>query len=470
MDFRTRFPLRLGRPSVDEEVDAELEFHLAMRRRELMAQGMTESQARQAALDKFGDLKRARRECRAIGHQREQRMRFLQYLSELRQDAGFSIRQMLATPAFTLVAVATLALGIGATTAIFSAVNAVVLRPLPVPDSGRIVVINEVWRDHGRGSMSAGNFVDMAAEQTVFESLTATTAASMTLAREEGAERVIGVRASGGFFDVFGVKPAMGRVFGAAEDEPGRDQVVVLSHRFWTRQFGGNPNMLGQQIILDARPYTVIGVMPASFDFTSDAEALWVPIAFTPERKAMHDEHYLDVQARLRPGVSIEQASQQLDAIAKRLQERFPKDNAERGLSATPVMQIFVGDYRQRLLVLLGAVAFVLLIACGNVSNLLLARGASRAREIAVRSALGAGQGRIVRQLFTESLVLGLTAAAAGVALARGFIALLIAYSPSGVPRLEQTRIDGDALGFAVLLATQSIERSEEHTSELQSP
>jgi predicted permease len=332
-------------------------------------------------------------------------------------------------------------------------VNAVVLRPLPVPDSGRIVVINEVWRDHGRGSMSAGNFVDMAAEQTVFASLTATTAASMTLAREEGAERVIGVRASGGFFDVFGVKPAMGRVFGAAEDEPGRDQVVVLSHRFWTRQFGGNPNMLGQQIILDARPYTVIGVMPASFDFTSDAEALWVPIAFTPERKAMHDEHYLDVQARLRPGVSIEQATQQLDAIAKRLQERFPKDNAERGLSATPVMQIFVGDYRQRLLVLLGAVAFVLLIACGNVSNLLLARGASRAREIAVRSALGAGQGRIVRQLFTESLVLGLTAAAAGVALARGFIALLIAYSPSGVPRLEQTRIDGDALGFAVLLA-----------------
>ncbi len=456
MDFRTRFPLRLGRPSVDEEVDAELEFHLAMRRRELMAQGMTASQARQAALDKFGDLRRARRECRVIGHQREQRMRLRQYVSELRQDAAFSIRQILATPAFSVVAIATLALGIGATTAIFSAVNAVVLRPIPVPDPDRIVVINEVWRDLGKGSVSAGNFVDMAAEQTVFESLTATSGASMTLAREEGAERVIGVRASGGFFDLYRVKPALGRVFGAAEDEPGRDQVVVLSHRFWTRQFGGDPGIIGQQITLDARPYTVIGVMPASFDFTADAEALWIPIAFTPERKATHDEHYLFVQARLRPGVSIEQAAQQLEAIARRLQERFPKDNAERELSATPIMQIVVGDYRQRLFVLLGAVAFVLLIACGNVSNLLLARGASRAREIAVRSALGAGQGRLVRQLFTESLVLGLTAAAAGVALARAFIALLIAYSPSGVPRLEQTRIDGAALGFAVLLALVS--------------
>jgi putative ABC transport system permease protein len=453
VDFRTRFPLRLGRPGVDDEVDAELEFHLAMRRRELMAHGMTEAEAQRAALEKFGDMKRARQECRAIGHRREQRMRLFQYLSELRQDAAFSVRQMIATPAFTVVAIATLALGIGATTAIFSVVHAVVLRPLPVPEPERLVVISEVWRDLGRGNMSAGNFVDMAAEQTVFESLTASTAASMTLARDEGAERVIGVRASGGFFDVFRVPPALGRVFGAAEDEPGRDQVVVLSHRFWTRQFGADHGILGRQITLDARPYTVIGVMPSSFDFTAEAESLWIPIAFSPERKAMHDEHYLDVQGRLRPGVSIQQASQQLDGIATGLQQRFPKDNAERTLAVTPMMEIFVGDYRERLLVLLGAVAFVLLIACGNVSNLLLARGAARARELAVRSALGAGQGRLVRQLFTESLVLGLASAAAGVAIARGFIALLIAYGPPGVPRLEEARLDAVALGFAVLVA-----------------
>jgi putative ABC transport system permease protein len=188
----------------------------------------------------------------------------------------------LATPAFTIVAVATLALGIGATTAIFSAVNAVVLRPLPIPEPERLVVINEVWRDLGRGNMSAGNFVDMAAEQTAFQSVSHDDAGSMTLARDEGAERVIGVRATAGFFDVFGDQPMLGRVFAAAEDEPGRDQVVVLSHRFWTRQFGADRNILGRQITLDARPYTIIGVMPASFDFTADAEALWVPIAFTP--------------------------------------------------------------------------------------------------------------------------------------------------------------------------------------------
>jgi len=225
-----------------------------------------------------------------------------------------------------------------------------------------------------------------------------------------------------------------------------------LSHRFWTRQFGADRNILGRTITLDARPHTVIGVMPPAFDFTADGEALWAPIAFTPERKALHDEHYLNVYGRLRDGVSLQQANDQLAVIAKGLRERFPKDDAERELGATPLMENFVGDYRQRLFVLLGAVAFVLLIACGNVSNLMLARGAARARELAVRSALGAGQGRLVRQLFTESLVLSLASAAAGVALARLFISLLIAYGPSGVPRLEQTHLDAVAVAFAVLL------------------
>ena len=197
----------------------------------------------------------------------------------------------------------------------------------------------------------------------------------------------------------------------AAEDEPGRDQVVVLSHGFWTRLFGADPAALGKAITLDARPYTIIGVMPASFDFTAGADALWIPIAFTPERKAMHDEHYLRVYGRLRDGVSMQQANQQLAAIAASLRQRFPKDDADRELFATPLMDGIVGDARHLLLVLLGAVGFVLLIACGNVSNLLLARGAARVREMAVRSALGAGQGRLVRQLFTESLVLSLVAA-----------------------------------------------------------
>ncbi|HMC77871.1 MAG TPA: ABC transporter permease [Vicinamibacterales bacterium] len=456
MDFRNRFPLRLGRPSVDEEVDAELDFHLAMRRRELRANGMDEAAAHRAALDKFGDVKRARRECRAISHQREQRMRVAQYLSELRQDAAFAVRQLIASRGFSFVAIATLALGIGATTAIFSTVHAVVLRPLPVPNADRLVQVYEVWRDQGRGNMSAGNFVDVAAEQQAFTAMAASTAVSMTLARDEGAERVVGVRASAGFFDVWGVAPELGRVFSAAEDEPGRDQVVVLSHRFWTRQFGADKGILGRSITLDARPYTIIGVMPASFDFTADAEALWIPIAFTPERKAMHDEHYLTVYARMKDGQSIAQVTQQLATIAAGLHQKFPKDNAERELSAAPVIEAIVGDYGQRLIVLLGAVGLVLLIACGNVSNLLLARGTARARELAVRSALGAGQGRLVRQLFTESLVLSLVAAMAGIALARLLIGLLMAHGPSGVPRLEQTHLDATALSVAVLLGIGS--------------
>ena len=379
-------------------------------------------------------------------------MRIAKYVSELQQDAAFSLRQMLASRGFTAVAGATLALGIGATTAIFSALNAVVLRPLPVPDPDRVMEVYSSWRDQ-RGNLSAGNFVDMGAEQRVFEAVAAVSVVNMTLSRDAGVERVTGVRASGSFFDVWRVPPALGRVFGPAEDEPGRDQVAVLSHRLWTRQFGSDTGLLGKTIELDGRPHTVIGVMPAEFEFAAGAEGLWVPIAFTPERKAMHDEHFLSVYARLAPGVTMPQASAQLRAIATGLEQRFPKDNADRTLSIAPVLETIVGGYRYALLVLLGAVLFVLLIACGNVSNLLLARGAARARELAVRSALGAGRMRLVRQLFTESAMLSLASAAAGIALAHGLIRLMIAYGPPGVPRLDQTALDGAAVGVAVAVA-----------------
>jgi predicted permease len=456
VDFRSRFPSRLWRPSVDDEVDGELEFHLEMRTREYMERGMPRAQAREAALRKFGDFRRARRECRALGRQRERQMRIVEYFSELRQDAAFSIRQMLAVPAFTLVAVVTLAIGIGATTAIFSAVNAVVLRPLPVPEPDRLVVVSSTWRQFQDGALSAGNYVDIADEQQAFATMTAVEFSGFALAQREGADRVLGAKVTGRFFDVFGIRPALGRVFGEAEDQPGRDQVVVLSHRLWTRQFASDPDIVGREITMNMRPYTVIGVMPSQFDFTSDAEELWVPIAFSPERRAMHDEHYLQVIARLRPGVTIEQANRQLGALGKRQQERFPRDNAERGFAARPLLEVLVGDYRSRLLLLLGSVGFVLLIACGNVANLLLARGTARVRELALRSALGAGQGRLVRQLVTESVVLGVVAAVAGLALAAWLIKLLIAYSPPGVPRLEQARIDGVVLAFSAGIALLS--------------
>ena len=437
---------------MDDEVDNELEFHLLMRTRELMAKGMTEREARQAAQERFGDIRRARRECRAIGHQREQRMRTLQFLSELRQDGAFALRQMRVSRGFTLVAVLTLALGIGATTAIFSALSAVVLRPLPIPGPERVVEVMEGWRDEPT-NVSISVFQDIAAAGDAFESAAAVNHTSFTLAREDGAERILGARVTGRFFDVFKVAPSIGSVFNENEDQPGREQVVVLSHRLWTSQFAADPSIVGGEITIDGRPHAVLGVMPARFDFTSQSAELWVPSAFTPEQIARRDEHYLTVYARLATGITIQQAGYVLEALSRRRAQVYPKESAERWIRATPLMEQFVGDYRQRLMVLLGAVGFVLLIACGNVSNLLLARGASRARELALRSALGAGQGRLVRQLLTESVVLGLVSAAAGAALARWWLGLLIAFSPAGVPRLEQARIDAGALGFAVLLA-----------------
>ena len=383
-------------------------------------------------------------------------MRVRHRLTDLHHDIAYAVRQLLAAPAFTGVAVATLAIGIGATTAIFSAVNSVVLRPLPVPEPDRIVVVGETWQNSRGGNVSVGNFVDMAAEQTVFEAVAAATVVNATLSRESAAERTLVGRVSAAFFEVFRTQAERGRVFTAAEDQPGRDPVVVLGHRFWTGQLGADPAIVGKTLVLNGRAHAIIGVMPAAFDFTADSEAMWVPAAFTPAERAQHDEHYLDVYGRLRPGVSMEQAQHELAAIGAGLAKRFPNENGDRTLSVTPMMDSFISDYRDRMLVLLGAVTLVLLIACGNVSNLLLARGASRARELAVRSALGAGRGRLVRQLLTESLVLGLASAAAGAVLARMLIGLLVSAAPDGVPRLDQASLDGVALAFAATLGLAS--------------
>jgi putative ABC transport system permease protein len=248
----------------------------------------------------------------------------------------------------------------------------------------------------------------------------------------------------------------LGRVFGQAEDAPGSDAVAVLSHRLWTRSFGADPSVIGREVTLDARPYTVVGVMPPSSDFSSSEEELWVPMAFTAAERDNRGSHFLTVHARLRDDVSMEQAAAQMPLIIEKRLAEWPDESPERTLHVTSVMENFVGEYRERLMLLFGAVVMVLLIACGNVSNLLLARGSARARELAVRSALGAGQTRLVRQLFTESLVLALGAAALGTALAYWLIELLITFTPPGVRRLDQARVDSVTLAFAVGLAVVS--------------
>jgi putative ABC transport system permease protein len=455
MAFGKRLRSPFWRESVDREVDDELQFHVEMRTRELIARGIDAASARQAALQRFGDIKRVNATCRHIGRQRDRDMRRTEYLSELIQDVTFACRQLLKNPAFSIVAITTLALGIGATTAIFSAVHAVVLRPLPVPEPERILAIYEDYRGN-RGNVSAGNFVDGVVPVSSFSDVTAIQYSSFNLATTESTERIVGARTTAGFFRVFGTNPERGRVYSEDEDQPGRDQVVVLSNRVWRRQFASDPSILGRQLMLNGRPHEVIGIMPTHFDFTERSEELWVPIAFTAERKAQHDEHYLQVYGRLRPDATAAQALAILQQNALRLRKDFPRHNQELGFIVAGVTEELVGSYGRRLFILLGAVGCVLLIACGNVANLLLARGAVRSSELAIRAALGAGRGRIVRQLLTESAVLALVSAAAGVALAWWGIRALVSAAPDGVPRLEQTTLDPVAVGFAVAIACAS--------------
>jgi len=451
MSRYSRWPWK---PRLDDEVDEELAFHIEMRTRELVDRGLDADAARREAERRFGDLGRMRKTLQSLGHRRDQQMQRTQYLAELRQDIAFTFRQLIKNPGFASVAVLTLALGIGGTTAIFSAVYAVVLQPLPLREPQRLLDVGETFMGQ-ISNMSVGNYVDANAATPAFEGLAAQQFSSFNLSDGTTPERVIGARVTANFFDVMGARPLVGRTFTAAEDQPGSDRVVVLSHRLWVGRFGGTP-MIGRTLRLSARDYHVIGVMPRAFDLTTQSEQLWVPIAFTPEQKAMHDEHYLDVYGRLKPGVSRDVAQQQLDAVATRLRHDFPNDCGQLRYSMAAFQDQFVGDYRSRLYVLLAAVSIVLLIACGNVANLLLARGAARGREIALRTALGAGQGRIVRQLLTESLVLALAATGIGLLLAAWGINAVVAASPADVPRLEQAHIDPVALGFAVAIALGS--------------
>ena len=452
MTFGQRLRSRVWKPRVEDEVDAEFDFHVEMRTRELVARGLDPAAARAAAVSRFGDIHQVNAACRALCRQKDTTMRRTEYWSELTQDVIFAARHFVAQPGFTAVALLTLAIGIGATSAIFSAVHAVVLQPLPYPAPDRLVNVYEEYQ--GRpGGVSAGNFTDARAGATTFRELAAAQYSSFNLTHEGAAERVPGARVTAGFFDVFGVQPALGRPFTAAEDEPGKEQVVVLSHRLWTRRFGADPSLVGRDIRLGGQAYRVLGVMPASFDLTADAEELWVPIAFTAQRKVTHDDHYLSIFGRLKDGVSREQALGDLNRLVPGIRALYPKDTQTLGFLVLAMTDDVVGDYRTRLFVMFGAVGFVLLIACANLANLLLARGAARSGELAIRAALGAGRARIVRQLLTESVMLALCASLLGLGLAEIGVRALVAMSPPGVPRLEQARLDGLVILFTVGVA-----------------
>ena len=405
--------------------------------------------ARAKAIGRFRDIQRVNNTCRRIGEGRERDMRRAEWIHELAQDARYGVRQLARMPGFTTVAALTLAIGIGATTAIFSIVHAVVLRPLPFREPDQLVRVYSQQRG-ADGSAAAANFIAWREQARSFERIAPVEFRNFTLiSADRPPEQVTASRVSADYFPMLGVRPIIGRVFSADEDQAGRGNVVLLSDGFWRERFASDSTVVGQTIRLNAIEHVIVGVVPSSADAIGSDAGVWVPIAFTPEERADSRKGYLDVLARLRPGVTIAQAQQEMSAIAKRLETQL-EENRGRGVRVASLTEVYVGAYRSRLLILLGAVAFVLLIACVTVANLLLARGAGRGKEIAIRAALGAGRGRVLRQLLTESLVLALIGGAAGLAFAFWAVRALRAAAPEDVPRLEQAGLDAATLGFAL--------------------
>ena len=373
-------------------------------------------------------------------------------MSSILQDLRYALRSLRKSPGFTLVAVLTLALGIGANTSIFSVVNAALLRPLPYPEPERLVrVFSE--RDGDAWTVSPPDFVDWRDQAGVFQHAAALNSGSdFTLTGTDTPERVPGAQVTPDFFAVLGTTPALGRAFTADNGVVGQDKVAVLSDELWRRRFGASPDIVGKSIELDGVHYTVVGVMPRGFAYPREAQ-LWTPLAFSAEDlTTQRGAHYLDVVARLKPGVSIEQATMAMQAVAARLAQQYPKSDKGWSAQVTTMRDSLVGDIRPALLILLGAVGLVLLIACANVANLLLARSMARARELAIRTALGASRPAIVRGILVESVLLAAFGGAAGLIVASWGTHALIALQPDAMRGLGDVTIDASVLGFTIAL------------------
>jgi putative ABC transport system permease protein len=372
-------------------------------------------------------------------------------VADVLRDARHGVRQLTKSAGFAVVAILTLALGIGATSAMFSVINGVLLRPLPFPEADALVRVNEIVPQYGRFSVAPATFLDWRAQNTSFERIVALLSGSASFIGANGAERITNALVSWDFFELARVQPMLGRAFKQEEDVPGKSDVIVLSHVMWQQRFGGDRNIIGRTTTLNGTPATIIGVMPPAFQFPRGAE-YWAPIALN-QAKAPRGAHYIVVIARLKPGVAATQAATEMKMISERLARQYPQDSAEESAEVVPLLEQIVGDARQSLLALLGAVGVVILIACANVANLLLVRASVREKEIAIRTALGAGKGRLVRQMLAESLVLALGGGALGILLAYLVLRPIQALSAGSIPRVQDISIDGAVLLFAVVVS-----------------
>jgi putative ABC transport system permease protein len=452
----TRFRRIFGlEPASD--VEHELAFHVDMRIRELIERGETPERARELTLRRFGDYEHARRECIEINERRRRHLSRREHAMEVRQDIVYALRMLRRTPGFTFVAVVTLALGIGANSAIFSVVHAVLLESLPFRDAERLYHVNMLYPDGTKySSSSAPDFMSLRESTRAFEQVEAFSRSPFTLVGVGDAREVQGANVSDGLFTLLGLRLEYGRVFLPEENQPGRGRVTVLDHGFWRRQFGGAETVVGQTLVLGGNPYTIVGILAPGARLPVPAD-LYVPLqygeTFSASTARGRRSEFLYVLGRARPGVTAKQVDDDVRRIGTELQQRFPDTNATLTFTTKALRDTIVGDVRTPLLVVLGAVAFVLLVACANVANLLLARASVRQGELAVRAALGASRLRLLRQMLTESIVLGTAGGALGLGLAYWGTRALVAAQPTDIPRLDGVGVNGAVVLFTFAIA-----------------
>lgn len=461
----SRVRLWAGRAAMEREMDEEMRFHIDQLAEKNLRAGMSPKEARRAARVAFGGVERFKEESRE-----ESRPRFFE---ELAQDVRYGLRTLARNPGFTAVAVLTLALGIGANTAIFSVVDGVLLRPVPFDRADRLMLVWETDRNSGtqREPASVPDFLDFAERSTRFEQLAALQGVEVNVTPADGEPvRLAALAVSHEFLSLTGLRPLLGRGFTEAEDRPGAPQVAVIGEDLWERLFARDPGVIGRTLRFDDVPYTVVGVLPDGADFgtlqiLSAADysrsfadrghgvevEVWVPLRPDPE-SLPRSTHPIFLLGRLAPGATREEAQREMDAIAADLEKTFP-ENTARGVSLEPLQEVVFGPVRPALLVLVGAVGLVLLVACTNIANLLVARGAVRLREVAVRTALGAGWRRLVRQFLVEGALLTTAGVALGLGLAFVGLELLVALAPGGIPRLSEVDLNARVLGITLAVS-----------------